>query len=51
VTSDGDVVRYGVDPSSAEPEDLVGAPDGTMWFSEFGSGEVGRFMTAHPTVG
>ena len=51
VTSQGDVVRYAVDSPSAEPEDLVAAPDGTMWFSEFGSGEVGRFMTAHPTGG
>jgi len=49
VTAAGGLVRYTVDSPSAQPEDLIAAPDGTMWFSEFGSGEVGRFTTADPT--
>jgi len=48
VASRGDVVRYKVDSPFAQPEDLVAAPDGTMWFTEFGSEEVGRFTVANP---
>lgn len=42
----GQVTEYGGLSSGADPERIAAGPDGNLWFTEYGTGSVGRITTA-----
>lgn len=45
----GSVTTYNVPTSASHPYGIIEGPDGNMWFTEEGSGKIGRYVTRTST--